>query len=167
MQTVDFQPWFFQVAPYDEESISHFLGRFRCENHLTASGLGKMASLGGVIARWEKFRFIPRPSSKELTALAAVVGVSAERLAQMLPPDGVGMKHEPIRLCGACYAEQPFHRIVWQYKSTSCCPQHGLFLLSECPKCGARFKTPSLWDEGHCHRCFTDFAEMRHDQKSL
>ncbi|MEP6544364.1 hypothetical protein NDI47_19730 [Microcoleus vaginatus GB1-A2] len=50
--------------------------------------MGKMAGLGGAIARWEKFRFNPPPSLEQ----------------EMLPPPGVGMKLEPIRLCGACYA---------------------------------------------------------------
>jgi hypothetical protein len=28
------------------------------------------------------------------------------------------MKHQPIRLCGACYAQVPCHRIEWQFKTT-------------------------------------------------
>jgi len=47
-----------------------------------------------------------------------VIGVGADRLAQMLPPAGIGMKLEPIRLCGACYTELPCHKIEWQFKVT-------------------------------------------------
>jgi len=167
VQPLDIEPWFFRAEPFEGESISHFLGRFRRENDLTSTGLSNAAGLGGAIARWEKFRFNPRPSGKELADLSAVVGVSAETLANMLPPNGVAMKHEPIRLCGACYTEQAFHRIEWQYKTTNRCIRHGLALLSECPKCGTRFKIPSLWIEGHCQRCFMSFAEMQDSQKVL
>jgi len=38
-------------------------------------------------------------------------------LVQMLPP--AGMKQEPIRLCGACYAESPCHKMEWQFKTVT------------------------------------------------
>lgn len=120
-----------------------------------------------MVARWEKFYLNPPPTQQQLEALATVVGLDADRLAQMLPPSGVGMKLEPIRLCGACYAESPCHRIEWQFKTTQGCDQHGLRLLSECPNCKAGFKIPSLWVEGNCDRCFTPFAEMSKFQKPI
>ena len=104
-KTSDLQPWLFRVEPFEGESISHFLGRFRRANELTPTGLAKTTGLGGAIARWEKFSLNPSPSGEQLAALAVVVGVEAERLVQMLPPAGVGMKLEPIRLCASCYAE--------------------------------------------------------------
>ncbi|MCC5629122.1 hypothetical protein LC613_13965 [Nostoc sphaeroides CHAB 2801] len=88
----------------------------------------------------EKFRFNPPPSRQQLEVLAKVVGVDADKLAQMLPPAGVGMKLEPIRLCAACYIDSPYHKIEWQFKVTQGCQQHKLILLSECPNCGVRFK---------------------------
>lgn len=99
-----------------------------------------MAGIGAVVARWERFHFNPRPSQKELEAIASVVEVDADRLAQMLPPLGVGMQHEPIRLCGACYAETPCHRIEWQYKSVWKCDRHQLKILAKCPNCEALSK---------------------------
>lgn len=167
METPEIQPWLFQIEPYPGESLSHFLGRFRRANELTPTGLGKMAGLGGAITRWEKFRFNPSPSGEELEALAVVVGVESDRLLQMLPPAGVGMKMEPIRLCGACYAESPCHRIEWQLKTTQGCDRHSLRLLSECPNCKARFKVPVLWVDGRCQRCFLGFVEMINFQKLL
>jgi len=160
------QPWLFQIEPYDGESLSHFLGRFRRPNHLTPSGLGQLAGIGAVVARWERFHLNPFPSQKELEALAGVVGVSAERLAEMLPPKGVGMQWTPIRLCGACYGEIPCHRMEWQYKSVWKCDRHQLKLLSKCPNCEAPFKMPALWEDGICHRCHLPFSEMRTYQKS-
>jgi hypothetical protein len=142
MEAIDIQPWLFRVEPLEGESLSHFLGRFRRANELTPTRLGKMA-------------------------LAAVVGVEGERLQEMLPPPGVGMKLEPIRLCGACYAQSPCHRIEWQFKTTQGCDRHGLRLLSECPNCGARFKVPALWVDGWCQRCFLTFSKMTNSQKSL
>ncbi|WP_016879610.1 TniQ family protein [Chlorogloeopsis fritschii] len=97
--------------------------------------------------------------------MVIVVGVEANTLEQMLPPAGVGMKMEPIRLCAACYAESPCDKIEWQLKVTQGCKQHQLRLLSECPNCGARFKVPALWVDGWCQRCFMPFAEMTSKQK--
>jgi hypothetical protein len=155
------------------ESLSHFLGRFRQANKLTPNGFGKMAELGGAMpsagfayARWEKFRFNPPPSYQQLDALA-VVGVEGDRLQEMLPPPGVGMKLEPIRLCGACYAQSPCHRIEWQFKGMQGCDRHSLRLLSECPNCGARFKVPALWVDGWCQRCFLGFGEMMKYQRAV
>jgi hypothetical protein len=159
------QPWLFQIEPYEGESFSHFLGRFRRPNHLTPSGLGQLAGIGAVVARWERFHLNPPPSAKEFEALAGVVGVSAERLAEMLPPKGIGMQWSPIRLCGACYGETPCHRIEWQYKSVWKCDRHQLKLLNKCPSCEASFKTPALWEEGTCHRCRVPFSAMSSYQK--
>jgi transcriptional regulator with XRE-family HTH domain len=167
MEAEDIKPWLFQVEPLLGESLSHFLGRFRRANDLTPTGLGKAAGLGGAIARWEKFRFNPQPSRQQLEALAKVVGVDADRLTQMLPPAGVGMKMEPIRLCAACYVESPCHKIEWQFKVTQGCRSHRMSLLSECPNCGSRFKVPALWVHAWCQRCFLQFVEMAQYQKRL
>ena len=167
METGEIQPWWFLVEPYEGESISHFLGRFRRANELSASGLGKISGLGGAIARWEKFRFNPPPNPQQLEALAEVVGVETEQLVQMLAPPGVGMKLSPIRLCAACYGEVPCHHIEWQFKQTDRCKKHSLRLLSECPNCKARFQIPALWIDGWCSRCFLSFAQMTSYQKSV
>lgn len=159
------QPWLFQIEPYEGESLSHFLGRFRRPNHLTPSGLGRLAGIGAVVARWERFHLNPPPSPEELQALGKVVGVSAERLLEMLPPKGVGMQWSPIRLCGACYGETPCHRIEWQYKSVWKCDRHQLRLLSQCPNCEAPFKVPAVWEDCVCHRCRVPFVEMSVHQK--
>ncbi|MEH2457856.1 TniQ family protein [Nostoc sp.] len=166
MTAPDVKPWLFIIEPYLGESLSHFLGRFRRANHLSPAGLGNLAGIGAVVARWERFHFNPRPSQKELEAIAFVVEVDADRLAQMLSPAGVGMQHEPIRLCGACYGENPYHRIEWQYKSVWKCDRHQLKLLAKCPNCQAPFKMPALWEDGYCHRCRMLFAEMAKQQKS-
>lgn len=166
MEVVEIAPWWFLVEPLPGESISHFLGRFRRENELTVSMMGKITGLGGAIARWEKFRFNPAPSALELEKLGKVVRVDVAMLQKMLPPQYAGMKMNPIRLCGACYGEVPCHKIEWQLKITEFCSKHGLTLLSECPICGARYKIPSLWIDGWCHRCFLAFAEKVKWQKS-
>ena len=167
MEAIEIESWLFRVEPLEGESLSHFLGRFRRANELTPTGLGKIVGLGGAIARWEKFRFNPPPSRQQLEALAVVVGMEGDRLVQMLPPAGVGMKLEPIRLCGACYAESPCHKIEWQLKATTGCDRHQVSLLSECPNCKARFKIPSLWVDGWCQRCFLGFEEMGKCQKAI
>ncbi|MEM6591170.1 MAG: TniQ family protein [Cyanobacteria bacterium P01_C01_bin.73] len=118
------QPWLFEVEPYEGESLSHFLGRFRRQNHLTVTGLGQMASIGAVVARWERFHLNPYPTQAEFELLGKVVGLLPERFWDMLPSESEGMKCEPIRLCGACYGESPCHRIEWQYKSRWKCGKH-------------------------------------------
>ncbi|MBF2056840.1 MAG: TniQ family protein [Cyanobacterium sp. T60_A2020_053] len=155
---MEIQPWWFTISPYEDESISHFLGRFRRENTLTVSGLGEITGLYSAIARWEKFRFNPSPSLEQLEKLSAIVQVDVATLQKMCP--SAPMKMSPIRLCSACYVENPYHRMKWQYKEIYKCDRHQLKLLSECPHCGARFKIPSLWVNGWCHRCFTHFGEM-------
>ena len=162
---VEINSWLFLINPLEGESLSHFLGRFRRENEMTASGLGKEAGIGAVVGRWEKFHHNPFPSSEQLEALAKVVQVDAQRLREMLPPQGVEMKHQPIRLCAACYVESPCHQIQWQFKQTDRCEKHQLRLLSECPNCKARFPIPALWVDGWCSRCFLPFAEMIKKQK--
>jgi len=166
MESPILSPWRFTVAPYEGESLSHFLGRFRQANHSSPHELGEKTGLGGVLGRWEKFRFIPPPSGPQLSALASVVHVDVERLRLMLPPKGVGMKHEPIRLCAACYSEEAYHRIEWQFKTARGCDRHQLRLLSECPKCKARFPIPSRWTASmQCQRCLLSFDSMAAFQK--
>ena len=71
------QSWLLSVEPFAGESLSHFLGRFRRQNHLSPSALGDLAGVGAVIARWERFHLNPFPSEAESVAIAQVVGVTA------------------------------------------------------------------------------------------
>jgi hypothetical protein len=119
------------------------------------------------IAPWEKFRFNPTPSRQPLEALATVVEVEAERLQEMLPPPGVGMKLEQSRLCGAYYPNPLCYKIEWQFKTATGCDRHQLRLLSDCPNCGARFKVPALWVDRWCQRCFIFFPELVNWQRPM
>jgi uncharacterized C2H2 Zn-finger protein len=158
--------WLFSIEPWEGESLSHFLGRVRRRNHLSCSALGNLAGIGVAFARWEKFYHNPVPSDAELTALGDILGLSLSDLQAMLPRQGESMKTEPIRLCGACYGESPYHRLEWQYQSVWKCARHELKLLAKCPKCGARFRIPSLWEFGKCDRCGLSFTQMGSYQKS-
>ena len=89
-------------------------------------------------------------------------GLGLADLKAMLPTKGEGMKIEPIRICGACCEESFYHRLKWQSKSVWKCDRHQLKLLSKCPKCGARFKIPSLWK---FDRCCLSFSAMANYQK--
>jgi len=60
--------WAVPVAPYDGESLSHYLGRYRRANTLSASMLGRLTGLGGVIARWEKLYHNPLIRSPRVTS---------------------------------------------------------------------------------------------------
>ena len=129
--------------------------------------MGDLASIGGVVARWEKFHLNPFPTDNEFQGLAEMVGVNSDRIREMLPSKGTGMKCEPIRMCGACYGEAPYHRIEWQYKSVWKCDKHQLKLISKCPNCRAKFKIPALWKFGCCHRCRLPFSNIGEFQKPI
>lgn len=166
------EPRFFEVEPLDGESLSHFLGRFRRENYLTSTQLGKLTGLGAVILRWEKLYFNPFPTLQELEALSSVVGVNVDRLMEMLPSQGMTMKPRPIRLCGACYAESPCHRVDWQLKDKIRCDgytgrrhPHNLRLLTKCTNCETPFPIPADWVQGECPHCFLPFVTMAKRQK--
>jgi hypothetical protein len=124
------------------------------------------------IAIWER-DVLKLPVASNLEALAKVVGAETDRLMEMLPPfegkppNGVGMKLSPIRLCAACYLENPCHQMEWQFKQTDRCFKHSLRLLSECPNCKTRFQIPALWVDGWCMRCFLPFVEMKHFQRAI
>ena len=165
MDTENQQLQRFAVELLEGESLSHFLGRFRRANSLTTTALGKITGLGAVVGRWEKLYLNPFPTRQQLEALADVVMVDADRLAQMLPPKGVTMKPMPILLCAACYAENPYHRIEWQFKERWGCDRHQLRLLAKCTNCETPFLIPALWVQGECPHCFLPFATMAKRQK--
>jgi TniQ len=160
------KPW--HIEPYEGESISHYFGRYRREETVSISSpsrLSQEAGLGIALARWEKFRFNPFPTEEELETIGKLIGLDAERLFQMLPPKGERMKLEPIRLCAACYAEAPYHRIEWQFQSTAGCEVHQLRLLSKCPECEELFTIPAWWVKGECQRCRMPFNRMMRWQR--
>lgn len=156
------------VEPYEGESISHYLGRlrrFKANGLPSGYSLGTIAGIGAVTTRWEKLYFNPFPSSEELEALGRLIRVQVERMYEMLPPKGVTMKPRPIRLCGACYAEVPCHRIEWQFKEKMKCDRHQLGLLTKCTNCERPFPIPADWVQGECPHCFLPFVKMAKRQK--
>ncbi len=156
------------VDPYPNESISHYLGRlrrFKANSLPSGYSLGKITGLGAITTRWEKLYFNPFPSLEELKALSKLIDVQVERLYEMLPPKGITMKPRPIRLCGACYAEVPCHRIEWQFKEKMKCDRHQLGFLTKCTNCETPFSIPSDWVKGECPHCSLPFAKMAKRQK--
>lgn len=158
------------VEPLEHESISHYLGRLRHfkANYLpSAYALGQAAGIGAVTARWEKLYFNPFPTGEELGAIARLIGLDPSRFQAMLPPE-MTLQSRPIRLCGACYAEIPCHRMVWQHKDiVAGCPCHNLRLLERCPSCKCPFQIPALWTDGKCHHCGMRFTAMAKYQERI
>jgi hypothetical protein len=165
MPTYNHEPWLEVVHPFPGESISSFLGRFERANVWTTYQIGRVSGLGAVVSRWKNLYLNPFPTREELEALAKVVEVSADKLAEMLPPKGVTMKPRPILLCAACYTEDPYHRIEWQFKERRGCDRHQLRLLAKCTNCETPFLIPALWVQGECPHCFLPFATMAKRQK--
>lgn len=159
------------LEPYEGESLPHYLGRLRRlegNNLPSATSLGISVGIGAIVAQWELGFFNPFPSIEQLTTLKTVIGLEIDRLTQMLHPEGVTLDPRPIRLCGACYAECPCHRLEWQFKSraTARCDRHKLKLLMKCPGCETLFPVPSLWIEGRCQnkKCGMRYTRMAKHQ---
>jgi DNA-directed RNA polymerase subunit RPC12/RpoP len=158
-------PWY--LEPFEGESISHYFGRFRRQEIISVSApgsLGRAAGIGTALSRWEKFRFNPRPTQKELEAMSKLIGVEVSKLEALCPPKGVLMVTRSTRLCAVCYREAPYHRIHWQFRSTEECEKHQLPLISRCPACDEKFALPSEWEEGNCKRCGMKFTSMKKRQ---
>jgi hypothetical protein len=158
--------WRFQPEPYEDESFSHFLGRYCAENCIAPNTLAQDLQAGSVaVGRWRKLRYNPPPTERHLKRLTEITGVNQERILAMLPQQP--MQIGTIRLCAACYAEQPYHRTHWQYKATEYCDRHNLALLARCPCCKAPFPVPAEWGAGLCLRCGTAFGELAKFQKQV
>lgn len=160
----DSLPRLVPVQPYENESISHFLGHLR---HLKANtlssgyALGQLIGVGAAVSRWEKLYFNPFPENEALEVLAALCRMDFTLLEAMLPERGRSMQPRPVMLCGACYSEVPCHRMEWQYKAEiPACDRHHLQLLNKCPCCKKPFQIPSLWAKGECHHCGMPFRSM-------
>jgi hypothetical protein len=135
-------------------------------NSISASTtLSEFAGIGPALSRWEKFRFNPFPNQQELEAIGELVGLSIEQLQGMFPAKGKRLVMRSIRLCGACYREEPYHRMHWQYESTEGCEKHQLRLISRCPACDEKIALPVEWVEGSCKRCGMKFTSMAKRQK--
>lgn len=152
------------LPPYEDESISHYLGRwYRQEVVSTDSySLGKKLRLGKTLWRWENFYRNPPPTREQLQKIDELMGLGVKRLLLMFPPPDEPMKPRPIRMCAACYAQVPYHRMSWQLQSTAGCDLHQLRLLSKCPdrKCGRLFPIPAEWTvPGKC-KCKMPYAAM-------
>lgn len=158
MKRMEAETWVYRVKAEEGESFGHYLGRFRRANHLShkvvADHLGINVSW---VEAWESPSRRRQPREPQLRAIAKLVDVAPEKLAKMLPPDGL---HLQTRLCAACYEEVPVHRAVWQETGKVVCERHGLDLLSACPECHSGFCTPALWEEGYCEECGLRFGQM-------
>lgn len=159
------------VEPLEHESISHYLGRlrrFKANSLPSASSLGRAAGIGAVTARWEKLYFNPFPTEEELGAIARLINLDPSCFQEMLPHREMTLQPRPIRLCGACYAEVPCHRMEWQYKDiVATCFQHNLRLLERCPGCKTSFLIPALWEDGRCYHCGMRFTTMTKFQERI
>lgn len=152
------ESWVFRVEAHPEESLGHYLGRFRRLNHLShrilASHLG--IRVDWVVA-WESPSRRRNPTSLQVIALAKLFGLAPEQVSAMFPPVPL---HLQTRLCAACYRESSVHRSRWQQAGIDQCESHHLDLLSDCPVCGTCFRTPALWSDDRCEQCGFTFRQM-------
>jgi TniQ len=152
------ESWVFRVEVHPEESLGHFLGRFRRANVVSHK---VMAEHLGIRVEWVRDWEAPsrrrNPTPLQIIALSKLTDVEPKALTQMLPPEPL---HLATRLCPACYEEAPVHRLRWQSATTNHCDRHEMPLLSACSGCGAGFRTPALWESGHCEQCGLAFAQM-------
>lgn len=158
------QGWVFRVKAYSGESLGHFLGRFWCANQLSHKAIAEHLGVRveWVIA-WEAPSRRRNPTPLQLIALGKLVDLKPNQLAKMLPSEPL---HLQTRLCAACYAETPVHRVAWQSAKTNQCDRHHLRLLEACPECGTGFRTPAFWSDDCCERCGLSFSQMATHQQS-
>jgi transcriptional regulator with XRE-family HTH domain len=158
------ESWVFRVVPHADESLGHFLGRFRRANVLSHRAIAEHL---GVRETWVQDWEIPsrqrKPTELQRIALSKLVEVSPKQLAKMLPSIPL---HLQTRLCAVCYAETPVHQAGWQRAGNLLCNRHALRLLSACPVCKTGFRTPALWDDGCCEQCGLLFSQMQPHQQS-
>ena len=161
---------YFSIAlqPYEDESISHYLGRWKRQEVVSLSSIGSLSRqlrLGTAMSRWEKFYLNPFPTLKQLEQLGKVMGIEGERLLLMFPPKGEPINVRIVRLCCACYDEAPYHRMKWQFQSTAAFEKHQLRLLYKCPNCEQHLPIPAEWESGRCRKCQMLFRSMIKHQK--
>lgn len=150
--------WVVQVVPGVGESFGHYLSRFRRENCLSHRTLGEVLGIPmKVVNEWEVPSRRRIPNAEQLERLSQLVGISGDRLREMLPPTPLYLQ---TRLCPACYAENPVHQTAWQHPGVDECERHGLPLLSACPECGTGFRTPALWWNEQCEQCHMALSAM-------
>ena len=78
---------------------------------------------------------------------------SQHRLAHTTIPAWLLNVRHP-RVCPRCIREgRPIQR-VWEISWTTCCPQHGNYLVSQCSRCDQ----PLSWDRPWLHRCDCGFG---------
>jgi len=151
--------WIFRVEPHPDESFGHFMGRFRRANELSHKAIADQL---GIRVEWLQSWDSPsrrrNPTPLQLIALSKLVEVDPEQLAKMLPSEPL---HLQTRLCPACYAEVPVHRLSWQRTNVNWCDLHSLKLLAACPECKYGFRTPAFWEESCCESCGLPFAQMQ------
>ncbi len=152
------QWWVVRVMPGSDESLGHYLSRFRQMNCLSHKTLGEELQVPRQsVSEWEVPSRRRIPDEAQLERLSQLVGIGAERLQQMFP---VTPLHLQTRLCPACYGETPVHRVSWQQQGVDWCDRHQTLLLSACPVCGTGFRTPALWNNEGCQGCGLRFDQM-------
>ena len=156
------------LQPYEGESISHYLGRWKRQEVVSLTSIGSLSRqlrLGTAMSRWENFYLNPFPTLKQLEKLGKVMGIEGERLLLMFPPKGEPINVRISRLCCTCYDEAPYHRMKWQFRSTAACDRHQLRLLYKCPNCEQHLPIPAAWESGRCRKCQMLFRSMIKHQK--
>lgn len=152
------------LQPFEGESISHYLGRYRRQPIVSVSSpisFGLSTGCGSIFYRWEHLYFNPRPTVEEISLVCSVIGLREEELKKMLPASDESVLIQPIRLCALCYVNHPWHLMEWQYKSRASCMLHGVELMSLCPGCQKKFVLPCFWTEWMvCDRCGYGFRRM-------
>ncbi len=126
------------TTPEDGESLLGFLRRLAAMN--AYAHLGDFLSL--VEVRYG------RPMLEDLPSLAGKLGVDVgvlERIAPHSNPDFATLdwrfqRSEVDPFCPACTQDGRVWKQSWRHSLVSACPEHGLVLQGQCPRCGV---TPS------------------------
>jgi len=119
-------------------------------------------------------------SSKRLSGLSRLTGVSATKLARITYRVAASTSSEPLywffdqpvpqyvirlkhpKICPECLAEAPYCRRIWDLSIITICPEHKRLLIDECPRC----KKSISWARNSVIACRCEF-DWRESPKLL
>ncbi len=150
--------WVKPIAPYRDESLVGFLGRWAREN--------------GFDSRRELLWSLQMPckgymDGRELSTLAAALGIEVAALIRIAPSDDPAysalrrslMRGRSESVCPNCLSEALYSRQLWSHAMSTCCPVHGTRLIDHCQVCHHAILSDRLLPH-ICDGCGSDLRQQ-------
>lgn len=128
--------WIGRPAPFPDESLASFLGRWARANVMVSR-----PHLLGALEMSRAIRVLPR----DIIKLALSFGLEPSVLEAIAPSDAPS--HPVLRrshtrpateaVCQHCLKDASYSRQLWSHCLATACPTHGTRLVDKCQRCGA------------------------------